>query len=237
MPPQFPQFQATQSSVVDVLNYKIVSLLPSVVEFVSNFFIAIVVFLLGFVIASILRWVVRTLLEKVRIVDFLKRSNLDKYFDLESFNWENQLDRVLADIVYWFVLIVFLMTSFDILGFQSVNNFIEQVVNFLPRAVSGGLILLAGFIFGDLVKRFLVGFFRGLEKKSANVVASVVKWTVIILALMAAFNQWQVAPDLVNILAMGLVLFLALAGGLSFGLGGQETAKEILDSLKRHLRS
>ncbi|GIW65202.1 MAG: hypothetical protein KatS3mg093_181 [Candidatus Parcubacteria bacterium] len=234
MPYQSPM---PQSSVVDVLNYKITSLLPSVVEFASNLFVAIIVFLLGFVIASVLRWVVRTLLEKVRVSDWLKKSNLDKYFEVENFNWENQLDRVLADVVYWFILIIFLMTSFDILGFQNVNTFIEQVVNFIPRAVSGGLILLAGVIFGDLTKRLLVGFFRGLEKKSANTVASVVKWAIIVLALLAALNQWQVAPDLVNILALGIVLFLALAGGLSFGLGGQETAREILDYLKRHLRS
>ncbi|MCS7200947.1 MAG: hypothetical protein NZ822_02270 [Patescibacteria group bacterium] len=224
-------------SLVDALSSYFNNLVPAALDFLVNLFVAIIVFLLGFVVASVLRWFVRTILEQIKISEWIKRSNLDKYLEVENFNWENQLDKVLADVVYWFVLIIFLMTSFDVIGFQNVNNFINEVVRFLPRAISGGLILLAGFIFGDLVRRLLIGFFRGLEKKSANAVASVVKWAIIILALLGALNQWQVAPDLVNILTMGIVMFLALAGGLAFGLGGQETAREILESIKRHLRS
>lgn len=228
-----PVFQRTAT---DVLNDYFLSFIPQAFDFLRNFLVAVLIFVIGWLVASVVRWVVRTLLEKIRISEWLKKANLDKYMDVESFNWENQLDKVLSEVVYWFILVIFLMSSLDILGFSNVNAFITEAVKFLPRAISGGLILLSGFIFGDLVKRLIVGFFRGLEKKSANAVASVVKWAVIILALLGALNQWQVAPDLINILTMGIVLFLALAGGLAFGLGGQETAKEILDSVKRSLR-
>lgn len=228
-----PVFQRTAT---DVLNEYFLSFIPQTFDFLRNFLIAVLIFVLGWLVASVVRWVVRTILEKIRISEWFKKANLDKYMDVDSFNWENQLDKVLSEVVYWFILIIFLMSSLDILGFNNVNTFITEAVKFLPRAISGGLILLAGFIFGDLIKRLTVGFFRGLEKKSANAVASVVKWAIIILALLGALNQWQVAPDLINILAMGIILFLALAGGLAFGLGGQETAREILDSIKKSLR-
>lgn len=226
-----------QRTATDVLNDYFLSFIPQTFDFLRNLLVAVLIFVIGWLVASVIKWVVRTLLERIRISEWLKKANLDKYMDVESFNWENQLDKILSEIVYWFILIIFLMSSLDILGFSNVNTFITEAVKFLPRAISGGLILLAGFIFGDLVKRLLVGFFRGLEKKSANAVASVVKWAIIILALLGALNQWQVAPDLINILTMGIVLFLALAGGLAFGLGGQETAREILDSLKKNFRS
>lgn len=60
----YSQVVPSQSSVVDILNTKITNLIPSVIEFAGNFFIALVVFLLGFVMILIVRWIVLTILQK-----------------------------------------------------------------------------------------------------------------------------------------------------------------------------
>lgn len=216
---------------LSILQNYFYSLVPVFFNFFFNLLAALFVFLVGWLVAAVVKHLLSDLLQRVNFRDILRTINLDKYF--ENFVWEEKFERILSEIVFWLIIIVFLMTSFDILGLQVINSFIRQAISYLPRAVAGALILAFGFIFGELSRKFFLGILHGLEKKSANAVASIMKWTIIVFAFLTALNQWGIASDIINILVTGLVLFIALAGGLAFGLGGQELARELLESWKR----
>jgi len=220
---------------IDVLNNYFLSLYPSIINAVLSILASLVVFLIGWLIAAFVKLILEFFLSKIQIKEWFNQVGLGKY--VEDFTWEERLDKILAEIGFWIVLLIFLMTSFDLLGLTAVSSFISNVVDYLPKAVAGGLILLAGFLFGELTRKVVAGVLRGLEKKSALGVSVFIKWTIIVFSFLAALNTWGVAVEIVNTLAMGVVLFVALAGGLAFGLGGQETAREILESVKRHFRS
>lgn len=227
-------YQQQSLTPVDILNNYFASLIPSFFNGLMSLVAALIVFLVGWIIAMVIRFVLEYALSKIQIKDWFNKVGLGQY--IEDFTWEEKLDKVLAEIVFWIVLVIFLMTSFDILGLSVVNSFIREVVNYLPKAIAGGLILLAGFLFGELTRKALVGLLRGLEKRSADGVSAFIKWAIVVFAFLTALNQWGIATEIINTLVFGLVLFIALAGGLAFGLGGQETAKEILEHFKKHFR-
>jgi hypothetical protein len=220
---------------VDVLNNYLLSLYPSSVHALLNVLASLIVFLIGWLIATFVRRILEFFLSIIHIKGWFNQIGLGKY--IEDFTWEESLDKVLAEVGFWVVLLVFLMTSFDLLGLTAASSFIGNVVNYLPKAVAGGLILLAGFLFGELTRKVVVGALHGLEKKSALGVSVFIKWTIIVFSFLAALNTWGVAVEIVNTLAAGIVLFIALAGGLAFGLGGQEVARDILENVRRHFRS
>jgi hypothetical protein len=220
---------------VDVLNNYFLSLYPSSVHALLNVLASLIVFLIGWLIATFVRRILEFFLSIIHIKGWFNQIGLGKY--IEDFTWEESLDKVLAEVGFWVVLLVFLMTSFDLLGLTAASSFIGNVVNYLPKAVAGGLILLAGFLFGELTRKVVVGALHGLEKKSALGVSVFIKWTIIVFSFLAALNTWGVAVEIVNTLAAGIVLFIALAGGLAFGLGGQEVARDILENIRRHFRS
>jgi hypothetical protein len=231
----FSMYNQSGSTPIDVLNNYLLSLYPSIVNAILTVVAALIVFLVGWVIAFFVKLVLEFVLSKIKIKDWLAKAGLEKY--VEDFTWEEKLDKILAEIGFWIILTIFLMTAFDILGLSTVNSFIRDVVSYIPKAIAGGLILLAGFLFGELTRKAVTGILRGLEKKSAAGVGVFIKWTIVIFAFLAALNTWGVAVEIVNTLAMGIVLFVALAGGLAFGLGGQEIARDILENIRRHFRS
>jgi hypothetical protein len=228
-------YEIPSPTPLQILNNYFLSLYSSIINAVLVLLAALVVFFFGWLVAVLVKWVLEFVLSKIQIKEWLNRAGLGKY--VEDFTWEERLDKVLAEIGFWVVLFVFLMTSLDLLGLSTVSSFIRSVVNYIPKAVAGGLILLAGFLFGELTRKAVSGILRGLEKKSAAGVGVFIKWAIVVFAFLAALNTWGVAVEIVNTLAMGIVLFVALAGGLAFGLGGQETAREVLESVKRHFRS
>jgi len=219
----------------DVLYNYFLSLYPSIINAIFAVVAALIVFFIGWIIAIFVKLVLEFVLSKIQIKEWFNKAGLGKY--VEDFSWEERLDKVLAEIGFWIVLVVFLMASLDFLGLSSVSSFIQNIVNYIPKAIAGGLILLAGFLFGELTRKAISGVLHSLDKRSAAGVGVFIKWSIIVFALLAALNTWGVAVEIINTLAMGLVLFVSLAGGLAFGLGGQEIAKEILENVKKHFRS
>ena len=67
---------------------------------------------------------------------------------------------------------------------------------------------------------------------SSKFLASLTKWSIFVFAIIAALVQLKIAPDLLTVLFTGIVVMISLAGGLAFGLGGKDAAKEIISKLR-----
>jgi hypothetical protein len=220
---------------LDILNNYLLSLYPSLINYFLVIITALIVFFVGWLVAFLVKWFLEFILSRIKIKEWFTRAGLGRY--VEDFTWEERLDKVLAEVGFWVVLAVFLMTSLDILGLSTVSSFIQSVVSYIPKAVAGGLILLAGFLFGELTRKVVSGVLRGLEKKTATGVSVFIKWAIIVFSFLAALNTWGFAVEIINTLTLGVVLFFALSGGLAFGLGGQEIARDILENIRKHFRS
>lgn len=221
--------------LLDILNNITISTLSSFSNALQKFILAFFVFVLGWLVATVLKIVFELIVERLSLKELLEKLNLKQYF--EGFEFEDGLVRLLSTFVFWFVFLIFFISSTEILGLNAVTNFLRDLLYFLPRVLAGVLILIAGFVFGDLFYKFLKGVLKGLERKSADFVASVGKWSLIVFSFLAALNQLGVANEIINTLLFGLVLFFGLAGGLSFGLGGQDLAREALENLRKKFRS
>jgi hypothetical protein len=94
-------------------------------------------------------------------------------------------------------------------------------------------------IVGALIAKLLSGFARASMKAgdltSANLVSSIIQWSVMVFAVLAALVQLKVASDIVRIVIVGLVAGGSLAFGLSFGLGGKKMAEDTLSNVKKKI--
>ena len=103
--------------------------------------------------------------------------------------------------------------------------------------LSAAAILLVG----TMVARFLSGLVRhsvqaaGLA--SADMLAAVTQWSIMVFTVLATLNQLQVAKEFVGTLFTGIIAMLAIAGGLAFGLGGKEHASKVLNKIERDIKS
>lgn len=224
-------FEAVVAS--DIIRTSLTTLWGNVAGFLPRLVAAIVVFLVG--------WLIAFLLGKAawHIIRFLQ---LDKGLESIGFKriWERSGFKLNSpfffyELVKWFFIVVFLMAATDILGLQQVTTFLSSVVWYIPNVIVAAIVLLAGF----LVAKFLDGLVRGSVKAaqlaSANFLAALTKWSVIIFSLLVALSQLKVADEVIRIVIIGIVAAGSVALGLSFGLGGRSHAEEFIGKMKKHL--
>jgi hypothetical protein len=205
-------------------------------KFMPNLVIAIVIFIIGWAIGRLLGKVVAQIIRSLKVDNVLRGARFEEILKKAGFNLDS--GRFLGDLVEWFVVVVFLVASLEILGLSQVNVFLQQVVLlYLPQVIIAAFILMVSVVIADAVQKIVVGAAKAAGIKSANFVGTVAKWAIWIFAILMALFQLGIATAFVQILFTGVVVALALGFGLSFGLGGQDAASKFIEKVKGEIAS
>jgi hypothetical protein len=203
----------------------------NLIDFLPKILGALFVLALGFIVAVIFHKLA------VRILNFFKIKELFDKFRItalfEKAGHKFNIVTVLASVIYWFVVIVFITVSLQMLKLTQISSFLEKVVLYLPNIIIAIVILVIGIILGNFLETLVKNTTHAAKVGSAEFLGHLCKWVVMIFSSLAALDQLKIAQNLIIILFQGFVIMLALAGGLAFGLGGKEHAKEIFDKIKK----
>ncbi|KKQ61145.1 MAG: CmpX protein [Parcubacteria group bacterium GW2011_GWE2_38_18] len=219
----------------DAITISFINLWNRIIGFIPQLLAAIVVFIIGLIIANVLAGLIKKAVYWLKIDDLFNRIGINK--KIKSFGWDFTIADVLAWFVKWFVIFVTLISTADILQLPQISQFFDSVVAYIPRLFVAVVILTLGFIIGEFVSNVIrkTEQMNKITSDSSNLIAMISEWAIIIFSFMAAFVQLGIAVSLLNILFTGIVFMLSLAGGLAFGLGGRESAARILDDLSRKI--
>ncbi len=207
-----------------------------VISFIPGLVVAIIIFIVGWAIGSLLGQVVSQIVKSLKIDNLLKSAKVDEVLSRAGLNLDS--GRFLGDLVEWFVIIVFLVASLDVLGLTQVNEFLKNVVlGYLPQVIIAVLMLLVGVVIASAMQRIVVGTAMATGVKSANLLGTIAKWAIWIFAILMALFQLKIGGPLIQTLFTGLVVALSLAFGLSFGLGGQQAAASVIEKVREEIKS
>ncbi|RJO60234.1 hypothetical protein C4544_05670 [candidate division WS5 bacterium] len=210
---------AVRSSLQDVVNY-----LPDLVA-------AIIVLLVGIIVA----WAVKTVI--VRGLGFLQ---VKKYTDAIGLNKvitkDVEVVDLLGDIAKWIVLLTFLVVALDVAQLSGANDILKDLLAFVLADVTRAIVILfIGVVIADLASRVVKATANSIGVKASEILSDIARWSIIVFAFLAALQQLGIAKDLINTLFMGIVALVAIAGGLAFGLGGKDAASEAVNSVKKNM--
>ena len=193
--------------------------LPRVVTTIS-------IVLAGWLIAVVLRTIVRVTLGWLRFNAASERAGVAQLLrnaDLPA------ADVVVSRLVFWVVWVGFLLSGVDVLGFSALEGMMEGFVGFIPRLVVALAIAIVGLLSANFLWRATLLAAVNARVPSPRVLAAGVRVLVLILAGAMALDQVAVARTIV--LTAFAISFGAVMLGLAiaFGIGGGGIAKRILE--------
>jgi hypothetical protein len=191
--------------------------------------------LIGFLIILLVGWLIATLVSKALTL-LLRKIGFDRMADrIGLTRFEGRMGvkmdsaGILGKIVFWFLFLVFLVPAADALGVPAVSNILNQLVAYIPNVFVAILVLFLGALAGTVVAELVRGAMASARMGNPNLFANIARFAIIGFAVLIALEQLQIAPALINELFGGLIAAAAIATGLAFGLGGQETARKWLN--------
>ena len=198
--------------------------LDSLLGFIPNIIGFLVILVIGYFIAKLVKGIVARLLEKVGLDRTLHSSDAGKY--VEKVSPGASPARLIGSVAFWFIFLFAISAAIGALKIPALSTFIAQVQAFLPNIIVALLIFviaaaLAGAVGAAAHK--LMG-----DTPTGKMVRAIAPALIMAIALFMVLDQLHIAPQIVTITYAGLIGMLALAGALAFGLGGRDLAAQML---------
>jgi len=213
----------------------LISLWQSFVTFLPTFLGGLIVYLIGIILGNGLAQIIEKIIDALKIDHFLEKTGFKDFTDRADIKLNS--GYFVGQVVKWLLVLSFLVASCNIWGLVAVGDFIRSIVAYIPNVIVAILIMLAVIVLGEYADRFVRASVAGAGLQFQNTLGSLSRWVLYIFGLIAALSQLKVAPYIVNTFFTALMAMLAIAGGLSFGLGGQDAARDIIKKFREQIEN
>jgi hypothetical protein len=205
------------------LAYGFVDAVPGVVA-------AILILILGYIVAWVLGRVVGGILSRVKFDQWaLHKTNMSRVIG------EFRLSHFLELITKWYVFILFLPAAANVINLGMLQNFLLDVALWIPQVILAVIIGLVGIMAADYVGMKI----EETRARAASIIATAAKVVILIFTAIIVLDQIGVKVDIaansVLIILGGIMLALALMFGIGFGLAMQSEARSMISKMKKRL--
>jgi small-conductance mechanosensitive channel len=211
-------------------------LLQSAVAFIPNLLVAIIVFVVGWFLGSVVGRIIAQAVRAAKVDHALKSAGVEDVVKRAGYTLDS--GAFLGGLVKWFIIIVFFMFALQVLNLTQVTLFLNEiVVSFLPQLIVAVLILLVAAVIAEVAQGIVVGAARAAGLRSAGFAGTLTRWAIWAFAIIIALSQLGIGAAYFQTLFMGIVVALSLAFGLAFGLGGQDAASRFIEKTREQMNN
>lgn len=197
------------------------------VNYLPDFFGGLLILIVGYIVSVLVKKLLLTILKFFRIDALLNKTNLITQKEVKL--WE----EIVVELIRWTIILLFLIPTLETWGLSRATIVLNQFLFYIPNVIVSVIIGFVGIVISNLAAHLVKQGAKSAGEPAAHTLAVFVRSTILFFSVLIMLNQLGVAQDIIRIFFTGLVAMLALAGGLAFGLGGKDTAKEILDLIKK----
>jgi small-conductance mechanosensitive channel len=202
------------------------------VENLPDLLAAVLLLLVGWLIASWLRRLIRALGTRLnRGLDRVLRDHR-----VERIRLSQEQTRLLSNLVFWIVLFAFLAAATEIANLEALSGWLQRIIAYLPQLLVGAVIIVAGYLLGGIVRALVDDALYSVADAQRELIAKLAQAATFIAAIVLGIDQIGIDVTFVTTV-IAIVLAAVLAGfSLAFGLGARNLVANLIAarSLQRY---
>ena len=218
---QTPSFTDT---LIETLN----EMLKSFMGFFYNLIGAIIILLIGWLIAKMVAAVSQKMLEKVGADKIGEK--LNEIDAIKGLGLEIKLSTIISKFLYYFILIFMLRPAADTLGVPAISDMVKLLVEFIPKLISSALMLSAGVFLADALKNFVVTLCKSFNIAAGKLIGTAIFFFLLIIFVIQSVAQVGINTSLLessfNLLVGGIIFAFAIG----YGIASKEILLNIISS-------
>ena len=200
-------------------------------QFIPKLLGALLFWFVGRFIARLLRKLIIKIAKFIKIDVIADKVELDQM--LEQIGIKHKFSEIIGNIIYYVLLLVVLLTVFDILGLTVAKELFDKVVGFIPDIFISVILFVFGLYLANFVRDFINGRLNNMNIEQASVIGSIAKFGILLIVFSMILSQLNIGNDLVSKLTQYLFAAIGLGLAIAIGLGGKDAAKELIDRVFR----
>lgn len=211
----------------DIIQDSMSAFLRGIAEFMPNILAAIVILIVGWIVAKVLKAAVKRGLRLVKFPTLTEKGKIDAF--LIKGGIEQSTTDVLGMLVYWLAMLMVLVTAANALGLQVVSQLLNQILLYIPNIIVAVIVVAVGLFSAEFIGALVRTAAANAGMEEAGLVATLARYALIVFAVAIALEQLQIGHEIVTNGFLILFGAAALAAALAVGLGAREIVTRYLD--------
>ncbi|KPK78547.1 MAG: hypothetical protein AMS25_14790 [Gemmatimonas sp. SM23_52] len=214
--------------IQDIIVDSVAAFMRGIGNFLPNILAAIVILIVGWIIAKLLKAAVARGLKLVKFSTLTQRAGIDEF--LAKGDVKQSAADVIAVLVYWLVMLIVLVTAVNALGLEVASQLLNQILLYIPNIIVAVVVVVVGLYAANFVAALVRTAAANAGITEAGLVAALSRYALIIFTFAIALNQLRIGREIV---ANGFLVLLgaaALGAALAFGLGARDLVSGFLNA-------
>jgi hypothetical protein len=215
------QWRQISLESLTTLGEQIMRILPGILA-------ALLLLLVGWLLAKLFSRIISRLFRLLHFDKLAGRINELKW--IQKSEYKIVPSKIIGKFVYWVILLLFIITATDTLGWSAVSQSFNQLITYLPQLFSAIIIFVVGFYLSNLIRDFIKSTLRSFEIASASVLSETAFYIIMIIVSITALEQAGVETALLTSNITIIIGSFLLAFAVAFAISSRDVFKNILSS-------
>lgn len=195
---------------------------------------ALLVLLVGTLIAKWIKKLLEKSLEWLHISKLIKNTPLEAFFHHAEMG--TKIEHAIGTVGYWLFMLLVIQTSVSILGLQSLAVILNHVLSYIPRIFSAIMILFFGVLIAGVLESVVKGSIRSIDGHHSRLLGKIASYLTLTIFVLVAVSELGIAQQFIIILFVGLVTTITISMGLAIGLGSKDIVHKIAEDWYHNLK-
>jgi hypothetical protein len=215
------------NEITDVFVHSYNTFMQQIAGFLPSLIGALLILIIGWIIAKIFRTIVIKLLKLIRFNVVTEKAKVDQF--LADGGVKKSTIEIIGSLFYWLIMLIVLLTAFNSLGLSAASTLFNQVFLFIPNIIVAVLVLILGLFLANFISQALVTYLKNIEIENAETIGRLTNYAIIVFVVSISLTQLSIGEELISNAFLIVFGALCLAMALAFGIGGKEWAAGIIN--------
>ncbi len=210
-------------------------ILDQIGQFVINILLVLVILVIGWLVAKLIKSVVTKLLRVLKLDELSDRIELESLLAKGGIKYS--LSELLGVVVYWLAILVTFMVAVNSVGLTVAADLLNRVVLYIPNIIAAIFILILGMFVATLLKNIIQTIATNAGLSEEKLLGKIVEILVMVFVIVMALEQLNIGAKTLQLILSIVLGAIGLGIALAFGLGCKEIAgkivAEFLDKIKK----
>jgi len=211
---------------VTVLRQAFTNMVITLVEYLPRLATALLILIIGWLLARLLAVVVRKLAERLRLDDLLQRTGFAA--GLERAQIKQSGPELLGVFVFWIIFLNFLLIGMESLGLTAAVEPLRELIAFLPRLLAALATLVVGVLLAQFLGRATQAAMEGMGVEFNQELGQGVNALLIVMVVIVVLEQLGIDATIMTNLVTNVLTIVVAGVALAFALGGRDVARNVL---------
>lgn len=209
-----PVIQALTKILTDILN------------FIPHFINGLIILIVGYLVCLLIRWILRFIFRQIRLEDLAERAGINNA--IRSLGVRVALPEIIVQVIFFFLILSFAIEAVSLMGLTAVAILLQNVLLFIPRAISAVLLIIFGSMLGRFLGDTITTVAANVNITYSRALGKIIEYAILAFVVVLAISTLGVDTSVLTSSLTIIIASTGLAVALTFALGSRESARNVI---------